>query len=71
MESSTRLKVYRVPSAYDDYDFGTLGNFFKSGGDVLPKLNTYISEIDKYKVNGLLGNYEHLPVFDVYDRELQ
>lgn len=65
-----RLKVYRVPSAYDDYDFGTLGNFFKSGDDVLPKLNTYISEIDKYKVNGLLGNYEHLPVFDVYDREI-
>ena len=66
---ATRLKVHRVPSAYGDYDFGTLGNFFKSGGDVLPTLNTYISEIDKYKINGLLGNYEHLPVFDVYDRE--
>lgn len=64
-----RLQVYRVPSAYGDYDFGTLGKFFKSGDDVLPKLNTYISEIDKYKINGLLGNYEHLPVFDVYERE--
>lgn len=64
-----RLKVYRVPSACSDYDFGTLGNFFKSGDEVLPKLNTYISEIDKYKINGLLGSHEHVPVFDVYKRE--
>ena len=64
-----RLEVFKVPSAYSDGCFGTLGNFFKGGNDSLPKLNTYISEIDKYKINGLLDNYEHLPVFDVYERE--
>lgn len=64
-----RLEVFKVPSAYSDGCFGTLGNFFKGGNDSLPKLNTYISEIDKCKINGLLGNYEHLPVFDVYERE--
>ena len=64
-----RLEVLKVPSAYSDGCFGTLGNFFKGGNGSLPKLNTYISEIDKYKINGLLGNYEHLPVFDVYERE--
>lgn len=61
--------MFKLPSAYSDGCFGTLGNFFKGGNDSLPKLNTYISEIDKYKINGLLGNYEHLPVFDVYERE--
>lgn len=64
-----RLEVFKVPSAYSDGCFGTLGNFFKGGNDSLPKLNTYVSEIDKYKINGMLGNYEHLPVFDVYERE--
>lgn len=65
-----RLEVFKVPSAYSDGCFGTLGNFFKGGNDSLPKLNTYISEIDKYKINGMLENYEHLPVFDVYEREV-
>ena len=61
--------MFKVPSAYSDGCFGTLGNFFKGGNESLPKLNTYISEIDKSKINGMLGTYEHLPVFDVYEIE--